>query len=122
MSSSGNFNLTSGQSAYVVDDLRYMYCHCQALLLPLKVLLTLPVFYFGGGGGKNRNRIRSPGLDGIRSRNEIFFIEYYQQSTGTELTRVPPEYGNLVSYALSFIGGFHVGARALLVLNLIWFG
>ncbi len=35
-----------------------------------------------------------------------------------ELTRGPPR----VSSALSFIGGVHTGARALHVLNLIWFG
>jgi hypothetical protein len=35
-----------------------------------------------------------------------------------ELTRGPPE----VSSALSFIEGVHIGARALHVLNLIWFG
>ncbi len=35
-----------------------------------------------------------------------------------ELSRGPPE----VSSALSFIGGVHIGARALHVLNLIWFG
>ncbi len=36
----------------------------------------------------------------------------------TELTIEPPR----VSSALSFIGGVHIGARALHVLNLIWFG
>ncbi len=35
-----------------------------------------------------------------------------------ELTRGPLSYTS----ALSFIGGVHIGARALHVLNLIWFG
>jgi hypothetical protein len=34
-------------------------------------------------------------------------------------TRGPPE---LYTSVLSFIGGVHIGARALHVLNLIWFG
>ncbi len=38
------------------------------------------------------------------------------QSTGNELTRGTPALS-----ALSFIGGVHIGARALPVLNLIWF-
>ncbi len=42
-------------------------------------------------------------------------------------TTVPPHSNenwraSRVSSALSFIGGVHIGARALHVLNLIWFG
>jgi hypothetical protein len=39
------------------------------------------------------------------------------RSQSNELTRGPPE----VSSALLFIGGVHIGTRALHVLNLIWF-
>ncbi len=35
----------------------------------------------------------------------------------TELTG-----GTTAVSALSFVGGVHIGARALLVINLIWFG
>jgi hypothetical protein len=40
------------------------------------------------------------------------------EAQSNELTRGPPE---LIS-ALSFIGGDHIGARGLHVLNLKWFG
>jgi hypothetical protein len=55
-----------------------------------------------------------------RSENFTTFIldRDEVQSQSKELTRVSPR----VSSALSFIGGVHIGARALLVLNLIWFG
>jgi hypothetical protein len=55
-------------------------------------------------------------------RFSTFFIlptlEEWIHVSEYELTRGPPEY----SSALSFIGGVHIGARALQVLNLIWFG
>jgi hypothetical protein len=50
-------------------------------------------------------------------RTNIMWIRWIRIRT-LELTRGPP----VVSSALSFIGGFHIGTRALHVLNLIWFG
>jgi hypothetical protein len=50
-----------------------------------------------------------------------FNLHLYQNSLlaqSTELTREPPK----VSSPLLFKGGVHIGARALHVLNLIWFG
>jgi hypothetical protein len=49
------------------------------------------------------------------TQQEEILMEWKAQSN--ELTR-----GFLVSLVLSFIGGVHIGARALHVLNLKWFG
>ncbi len=41
------------------------------------------------------------------------------RAQNTELTRGPPE---VIHHFCLFIGGVHIGATALHVLNLIWFG
>ncbi len=51
---------------------------------------------------------------------EDFTVHITPSEYGTELARGPPEFIS----ALSFIAdaGVHIGARALHVLNLLWFG
>jgi hypothetical protein len=46
---------------------------------------------------------------------------YESHAQRKELTGGPPEL-HVHSSALSFIGGVHIGARALHVIKLLWFG
>jgi hypothetical protein len=65
---------------------------------------------------------------GVDRRNRVLagpssFRCFFEQCSGSrahskELTRRPPE---LLQH-FSYIGGVHIGARALHVLNFIWFG
>ncbi len=64
-------------------------------------------------GGVNQRERR---VEGRGWRAGSYFCPYWALST--ELTRGLPR----VSSALSFIGGVHISARAVHVLNLIWFG
>ncbi len=69
-----------------------------------------------------RTRSASPGSAigcGTRVSHPVRYITVHRnKARSNELTRGPPE---LVQH-FRFIGGVHIGARALHVLNLMWFG
>jgi hypothetical protein len=54
----------------------------------------------------------------ILLRGSCSVLRYDFAPHSNESTREPPQ----VISALSFIGGVHIGERALRVINLIWFG
>jgi hypothetical protein len=68
------------------------------------------------GGFRSESRSTSSRSESTSSRSESPFSGCISQSK--ELTRGPPS----VSSEFSIIGGVHIGARVLHVLNLIWFG